>query len=129
MLFMKLRIINTELLKATWESGARNVLFPDALVRNLNPQILIDAQGDNFPAIRESRRAEIDVLIEELISSDTPEMLSAKLLEIDPMSVALYYDRIQAANFALESLDQEMVQIPDSWYALTLLLLQQKMFQ
>jgi len=128
-MLMKTKIINMEHLKAIWDAGVKNILFPDALVNKLNPQKIIDAQGDNFPAIRESRRAEIDAVIEELISSDTPEMLSARLLEIDPMIVALYFDRIQAATFALGSADSEIVEIPESWYTLISFLLQQKLFQ
>jgi len=126
---MKTRLINADLLKAVWDESVKSVLFPDVLVNTLNPQKIIDAQGENFPAIRESRRNEIDAIIDDLVSSDTPEMLSARLLELDPMIAALYFDRIQAASFALETFDLETVEIPESWYTLTLLLLQQKSFQ
>jgi len=61
--------------------------------------------------------------------SVTPEMLSAKLFELDPMSLSLFYDRIGAASFALRCVESEFVEIPESWYTLTLLLLQQKTFQ
>jgi hypothetical protein len=74
-------------------------------------------------------RPPINVVIEDLINSDTPQVLSVRLLELDPMIAALYFDRIQAAGFALSALDAQAVEIPESWFSLTLLLLEQKMFQ
>jgi len=126
---MVTKIISIKLLLATWEAGVNNVLFPVDLVTQLNPQKIIDTQGDNFPAIRESRRAEIDSFIEDLISSDTPELLAEKLRKTDQLTVSLYFDRIQAATFALESSNEEQVEVSESWYDVTLSLLQQKFFQ
>jgi len=128
---MKTRVISTALLFQTWMAGIENVLFPSALSKELNPEDTLDSWGDSLQSNREINRQKTDDFIEKLIESDTPQMLWKALREADPVLTALYYDRIEAATAALASRRDrtELVEIPDSWFSLVLLLLLKKGFQ
>ena len=127
---MKMRYIKTDLLLKTWLAGVDTVLFPPALIAELRPETFFEQPGFDLPGEREKNRARVDALIARLIDSDTPQILHEELRKTEPSLTALYYDRIQAATFALEQRPQDqIVEIPDSWYELVRLLLHQKLFR
>lgn len=91
--------------------------FPDALFNELRPDKQIELWDDELPIMRECLRAEVDAFIERLFDFDKPEELWKALRKTDPRIVSLYFDRLNAATFALKLTlrDVQSVQIPDSW--------------
>lgn len=127
---MKMKYIETELLHKTWLAGIENVLFPSSLIKELHSQDILE-KWDDLPFKREQYRDQVDVLIAKVIDSDTPEYVQVLLRKTDPKIVALYFDRLVAASFALDMIRQQMkvAEIPESWETTIRLLLFQKLFQ
>ena len=128
---MKTRNINTDLLFQSWVAGVESLLFPDELLRELDPRSLIDQWDNSLPDMREKNRDDVDSLVILLLECCTPPELWSKLRETDPTLIALYYDRILAGSFALDQVRQQMktAEIPESWEETISLLLLQKLFQ
>jgi hypothetical protein len=128
---IKTRFIQTELLQQTWLDGVNRLLFPPALVDELRPFELLALWADDLPAKRRAYRLQVDFFVDKLLKIETPEGFWRALREADPRLVALYFDRIQAANLALERIKKTVpvAEIPDSWQTTVSFLLLQKLFQ
>ena len=128
---IKTEYISTELLLETWLALVNALLFPPFLEDELRPFDLLNAWGDTLQGKREAYRAEVDLLIDRLLEIDTPEVLWQTVREIDPTLSALYFDRILAATYSLETVKKtaSAVEIPESRQTLTAFLLLQKLFQ
>lgn len=107
------------------------MFFPDTLFEELRPDRQIELWDDELPVMRESLRAKVDEFVDGLFDFDNPEELWSALRKTDSRIVALYFDRLNAATFALkESLKgKDLVQIPDSWPTTVALLLSQRLIQ
>jgi len=130
---MKMKIEKVSHILAVWKAGITKFLFPDFLVSELDPVKILEDRGHLLPPIREQYRPQMDALVDKILDSDVPASIWSRLRKVDPMLMALYFDRVQAATHALEKLSSpekpEYGQFPDSWHALSRLLLMQKPFQ
>ncbi|MFA4916976.1 MAG: hypothetical protein WC560_09940 [Syntrophales bacterium] len=112
---MKTQFINNKDLLTLWEVTISATLFPKVLIDELRPFDMLDDWGDNLPVMRQRLQLEVDAFIERVLTfNNTPELWSA-LRELDPSVMALYCDRLNAATYALQNLNVEMVEIPASW--------------
>lgn len=108
-------MVGTEYLLTLWVMGITVMFFPDKLLEELRPIEILNAWGNDLPAMREKLRAEVDAFIERVLDFDEPSELWSALRELDPKIMALYCDRLTVATYALKSLKVEMVEIPESW--------------
>jgi len=128
---MKTRIVGTEYLLEMWRMSVEGMFFPDSLFNELRPDKQIETWGNKLSDMREKLRSDVDSFIERLFEYDTLEELWKTLHETDPKIVALYFERLNAATFALnDSVDgKDVVSIPDSWPTFVALMLFQKIPQ
>lgn len=128
---MKTEFKNTELILETWKAGVNALLFPDILIKELNPVFILDELDDDLPDMREKFRDDVDVFISRVFELEIPQELWTLLRKTDPKIVALYYDRILAATYSLEIVKKKApeAEVPESWNTLSRLLLFQKLFQ
>jgi len=115
----------------TWKAGVDALLFPPDLVKDLHPDEYLGVFGENLPDIREKFRDDVDIFIGSIFELENPETLWKLLRKTDPRIMALYYDRILAANHSLERVrnQKSVVNVPESWDTLSRMLLFQKLFQ
>jgi len=125
----KKSFVKTEQVLQIWQKGVDQILFPPHLVKEFAPDIVLDKITGSKVALRREYEDAVDTLIGEVlrISGSVREIF----LQTDPMTLALYYDRILGATFALENLAKEgpVIQIPESITGLIRLLLFHKVDQ
>lgn len=116
-LAMKTRFIETKVLLPMWEAAIETAFFPQKLMAVLAPEKQLSAWGDELPVMRDLLRYQVDAFVDGLFDYDKPEELWQTLRETDPRIVALYYDRLNAATFAMRIAlrGREAVEIPVSW--------------
>ena len=128
---MKTKYIKSDHLFSVWTTGVEELLFPRHLVKELNPAKTLEDWGYSVIEKRKVHRAAVDSLINKLLDRYTPEYILNTLRQTDPTIVALYFDRVEAATHALETVikEKKMCEIPESWHSVVSGLLLQKIFQ